>query len=101
MLLLREPVAALYGMSVAWVTGLATVNLVYSSIGITLLRCRLRPSWGVWVLIVANVSWTLVSWSLALVVRTNVSPFGVAHLVIEGAYVLALASIEAKLVLAR
>ncbi len=99
MLVLRVPLASLYGMSTEWVTGLATVNLVYSSIGITLLARGLKPSWGVWVLIAANGTWTPIAWMLAFAVRNSASPFGVAYLALEGAYVLGLACVEAKLAL--
>lgn len=94
MLALRGPLAALYAMPVGLLTVLGLVNLAYAPMGLTLALLRRRPRALVATLAIANGLWTPVCLALAVRFANEASAFGLAHLLFEGAFVAALATVE-------
>lgn len=101
-LALRDWIAALHQFPGGLVRFMGVVNLVYASYSGTLAA---RASRGltptrraVDVLILGNAAWCVVCLSLAVVVWPWASAFGLAQLLLEGAFVATLAALERRLV---
>ena len=93
-LALSAPLSDLFGLprGVLLVTGAA--NVLYAAYSFSLAR-RSRPSRGaVAALAVANVAWAPVCAGILAVWGLDASALGVAHFVLEGAYVGALGAVE-------
>lgn len=97
-LALREPVARLYGFPLRWVVFLGVMNLVYASYSGTLAvrawRGHAPARWAVDALAGSNALWAVVCVVLAFVLGPGARAFGVAHLLLEGAFVAGLAVAE-------
>jgi len=93
-LALHRPLAPLYGLPPTVVASLGAVNLAYSSLGLGLVRMRRRPRVLVGALIAANYAWTLACAALVFTLATRATVFGLGHLVAEGAFCAALATVE-------
>ncbi len=73
---------------------IATANLVYGSFSLYLALRRRRPVLLISILAAANALWGVVSLVVAAAVASRASVFGLAHLLIEAAVVIALARAE-------
>lgn len=97
MLVLREPLATLYELTLALVTFIAATNLTYASYSLTLaLRASANktPSRrAIDVLVIANLLWA-VACAVMLATFRQASVFGLAHIALEGLFVAALAVTE-------
>ena len=89
-----RPLAELYGLPANLILTFAIANLTYGSAALLLARQRVRPAVLIAAMASANVAWGVVCGvTLALYARTT-GVLGAAHLVVEGAYVVALGALE-------
>lgn len=80
--------AGWYRLPIALLLTTACANLVYGAYSGWLYRQpRPRPLWGLQLLAVANVSWGFVCLALAAHYATRASGLGLAHLLLEAAFV--------------
>lgn len=93
-LVLRRPLAELYALPLDLVTTIGLVNLAYSTFGLTLATRRRRPLAFIVALALANVTWASICLVLAMRFRNEAGTLGLAHILFEGAFVAALATIE-------
>jgi hypothetical protein len=100
MALLRDFLAGLHGFTPTFVLGVAAANAAYGCYSGTLavrLARGVPPSRrAVDVLIAGNVAWGFVCAALIAVTWPHSTPFGVAHLGLEGAFVAALGVLERR-----
>ncbi|RMH19850.1 MAG: hypothetical protein D6696_09575 [Acidobacteria bacterium] len=83
-----------YGLPRSFLIFLALVNLVYASFSLSLAARWRRPMGLILLLALANLTWAVLCWRWAIVWREVASPFGLAHLVVEGLYVGILGGLE-------
>lgn len=95
-LIFRDWLVDLDGLSVELLTFVGLVNLAYSVPGLTLGALRHRPAWLLRGLIAANLVWVVACVAMASIVATTAHAFGLAHLLGEGLFVAALALLEAR-----
>jgi hypothetical protein len=97
---LHHGLVALYRLPASLVWLIGSVNLLYATYsGALATRASLRASptpRAVDLLIIANLTWALGCWAIALGMWHSASAFGRAHLVLEGLYVGALALVESR-----
>lgn len=86
--------------ALVWLIGAANVGYAcYSgSLALRASRARRVPRLAVNLLIAANFAWTFVCAGMLLSHWSVVSPWGVAHLLAEGAFVAGLATLEFRVV---
>ena len=96
MLVFSSWLSGLYGFSRQFVVGLAAVNLAYGSFSLSLAARRRRPPALIALLALANLAWGLVCFAAAIHLSDAATPFGLAHLVLEGLYVGGLGALEWK-----
>lgn len=94
MLPLIDWLSALYQLPPAFLRNLASVNLGYALLGLSLARRRHRPLRRIQLLSAANLVWALACAALAWQWRSTASPFGLAHLLIEAGFVATLGMLE-------
>ncbi len=97
MLMLAGWLSRLYSLPVEFVMGLGVVNLVYGAYSFSLAVRRKRPKGLIVLLVVANGCWAVFCVVAAVLVASQASLFGIAHLVGEGSYVGWLAWMEWRL----
>ncbi len=99
-LLLHEWFARLYRLPVSIVVTVALANLLYStysgSLAVRASHGRTPSRRAFYTLIGVNALWPVVCASFLICTWSSVSAFGVAHFVLEGLFVGALARIEWK-----
>jgi hypothetical protein len=93
-LALSGPLSDLYGLprGVLLFTGVA--NLLYAAYSFSLAVRARRPMWRVKLLVAANGAWVPVCLGLAVALWGRATPFGMAHLIGEAAFVGGLAALE-------
>src|SRR4051812_12070280 len=89
----RSPLADLHALPLALITFIGLVNVAYSGMGLTLAVMQRRRFRRIVGLAVANGLWALVCGYLAIRFWKDASPFGLTHLLFEGAFVTALATV--------
>jgi hypothetical protein len=93
-LVLREFLSDVYRLPLELVTFIGLVNIAYSPLGLTLAFQQRRQVGVIASLALANLLWTVVCVTIAIRFWNDASIFGLAHLVLEGAWVAALGVIE-------
>lgn len=86
--------APLYDLPRALLLGMGVANLAYGTFSGSLAVRRRRPRGLIVALAAANATWALLCLAGALRFRDSASPFGLAHLIGEGALVGTLAALE-------
>jgi hypothetical protein len=97
MLMLAGWLSRLYALPVEFVVGLGVVNLIYGAYSFSLAVRRKRPKGLIVLLVAANGCWAVFCVVAAVLVSSQASLFGIAHLVGEGSYVGWLAWMEWRL----
>ncbi len=92
--LLSEQLVALHRFPKAIIMTIATANVAYGCFSLSLARWRQRPQAMIVLLAAANVTWALACIAGAAMLWSEASLFGLAHLLLEGAYVAFLATNE-------
>lgn len=77
----------LYGLPQALIIGVGAANLLYGAYSLSLARRAQRPMRMIQLLAVANIGWALVCLMIVLSHWQAITGFGMAHLLIEGAFV--------------
>jgi hypothetical protein len=99
-LLLHDWVGQLHALPPSLVFFLGAANLAYGSYSGTLaIRAavgKATPRAAIDLLIAANALWSVVCAALLVMTHRSASPFGVAHIAIEGLFVAALAVAERR-----
>ena len=86
--------SALYALPVDLLIFMGVANVAYGTFSFSLARQGVRPRALVVLLVAANALWAVLCGLTAIVVASHASPFGVAHLLIEGSLVGGLAALE-------
>jgi len=94
MLALRGWLSDIYGMPPSLLLAMAMANLAYGLFSFSLAVRRVRPRAMIVLLAVANATWATACGIAAIVLASTASIFGLAHLLIEGLLVGALAAFE-------
>lgn len=94
MLALRSVLTDFYGLPLEVVTFIGAANVAYSVLGFVLGPLKRRPAWLLWLLIVANLGWAVVSAVMAAKFWSSAHVFGLLHIVGEGLFVTMLAWLE-------
>lgn len=89
-----EWLSALYALPERLVVTMGVANLVYGTFSLSLARRAVRPRALLLLLVVANISWGVACVITAVVVARQASFFGLAQLLLEGAYVGGLGALE-------
>jgi len=84
----------LYALPVSLLIGIGVANLAYGSFSLFLARRPVRPRALVTLLAIANMLWGMLCAVGAAAVAKHASAFGLAHLLLEGAYVGGLGVLE-------
>lgn len=84
----------LYALPVQFVVGVGLVNLAYGAFSFSLAMRRNRPQGLITLLVAANATWASICLLMVAIVADQASPFGIAAMVLEGAYVGGLARAE-------
>jgi len=95
-LFLHRILSPFYGISIRVLLVIACVNLLYSSLGLSLAMRKKKPNTWVTVLIAANFTWAICCAALAYYVAPTASVFGIAHILFEGVFVAGLATLELR-----
>lgn len=93
-LVFRRLLADLYALPVDLITVIGLVNVGYSAFSLTLAAQRRRRVFHIICLSVANSLWACVCALLAIRFVNDATVLGLAHLLFEGAFVAALATVE-------
>ncbi len=88
--------SALYGLPVGLVTAMGAANLAYGGFSFSLARRAVRPRALLRLLVAANLTWAALCVVAAAVLATEASAYGLAQLLLEGAYVGGLGLLERK-----
>jgi len=94
MLALHGWLSGIYAMPPSLLIAMAMANLTYGLFSFSLAIRRVRPRALIVLLAVANATWAIACGVAALVLASTASMFGLAHLLIEGLLVGALAVFE-------
>lgn len=94
MILLSAPLSSLEGLPRGLLLFTGVVNLLYGSYSFSLAIRPHRPERLIKLLVIANLAWVPVCFSLAVVHSATATPFGYTHLVGEGVFVGLLAMLE-------
>lgn len=94
MLLLRGWLSGWYGLPVALLTFLGVASLAYGSYSLTLATRLVRPITLIKLLVIANLTWAAICVAQSVQCAGVATPFGSAHLVLEGLYVGGLGCLE-------
>lgn len=94
MLALSSWLAALYGLPWDFFIAIAVANLAYGAYSLTLALKKSRPLALIVLLAAANVAWGVFCFAATLHFSATATPFGLAHLVLEGLYVGGLGLLE-------
>ncbi len=94
MLVLCPIVSQFYALPSEFLTLNGVVSVLYSAIGWTLGARRPRSASLLYFLIAANATWAVFCLASAAQFASRASVFGLAHLVLEAAFVSALAAVE-------
>ena len=84
----------LYALPVGLLVVMGVANLAYSAFSFSLARRRFRPRTLLALLVIANASWAGLCGLTAIVVAADATTFGLAHLILEGLFVVGLAGLE-------
>lgn len=84
----------LHGLPQGLLLFIGAANLVYATYSFTLARWAARPLSLIRLLVYANWAWVIVCMALAATFWDQASPFGIAHLLGEAAFVGTLATME-------
>jgi hypothetical protein len=95
-LMLSGWLSTLYRLPVGLVIAMGIANLLYGGYSLSLARRPVRPRTLLLVLVVANICWALLCAITAVMVAPRASYYGLAHLILEGAYVGGLGILEWK-----
>lgn len=93
-LVARNLLAELYVLPLSLITFVGIVNIGYSALGLTLATKRRRGVALIASLAAANYFWACVCAFLAIHFASDARPLGLAHILFEGAFVAALATVE-------
>jgi hypothetical protein len=93
-LVFRRLLAGLYALPLDLITVVGVVNVGYSAFGLTLAAQKRRRIACIVGLSTANYLWALVCVWLAIRFESDANALGLAHVLLEGAFVAALATIE-------
>lgn len=93
-ILLREWLSGWYGLPVGLLTVMAFANFAYGTYSLSLAARSERPKPLIKLLVVANLAWAVVCLVLAARWVGTASGLGLAHLLLEGAYVGGLGGLE-------
>lgn len=91
---LRALLAPFYGLPLMLLTIVGAVNLLYACMSLNLARLHTRSATLVALLASANLAWSCVCVALIIRYAATASPFGIAHLAFESAFVATLAALE-------
>lgn len=94
MLALGRWLSPLYGLPGSLYTIIALANTGYGLYSLSLAVQQRRPRAGIVLLVIANGAWAVLCTVGAVVLWQAVSPFGLAHILAEGAFVGSLAALE-------
>lgn len=94
MLAFRGLLAELYALPLDLITFVGLVNVGYSAFSLTLAAQKRRPIACIVGLSVANGLWAFFCVMLAIRVANDARVLGLAHILLEGAFVAALGTIE-------
>jgi hypothetical protein len=96
-LILSNWLSRLYGLPQGLLLFTAAANLIYGIYSTTLANRRTRPLVLIKLLVIANLAWSVVCLILASTHYDSATFLGLAHLLLEGAFVAFLASVEWRL----
>jgi hypothetical protein len=86
----------LYAFPRGFLIAIGAANVAYGLYSFSL-AIRLRRTRALIVfLVLANATWSVVCWVAVFIMMNSVSIYGIAHLVLEGTFVAALAGMEWK-----
>jgi hypothetical protein len=88
--------STLYALPADFVIAMGAANLAYGGYSFSLVRRAVRPSSLLRLLVVANIAWAVLCVTAAALLVTRASAFGIAALLLEGAYVGGLGLLEWK-----
>lgn len=94
MLALSSWLAGFYGLPWDFFIAITVANLAYGAYSLTLALRKSRPLALIVLLAAANVAWGVFCFAAAIHLAATASPFGLAHLVLEGLYVGGLGLLE-------
>jgi hypothetical protein len=94
MLTFSSWLSRLYALPWGALLALGAVNILYGSFSCSLAARSHRPLHLIQSLAIANAAWAALCWLFALTLARHASPWGLAHLIAEGAFVGALAALE-------
>ncbi|MEM9185356.1 MAG: hypothetical protein AAGB00_02535 [Planctomycetota bacterium] len=87
-------IAAWHEMPLGWWLLNGVMNLVYASYSLSIARLRRRPAGLVAVIAAGNLLWAGVCVGAATWFRATATPIGLAHLLLEAAFVGSLGAVE-------
>ncbi len=88
--------STLYALPVGFVIVMGAANLAYGGYSFSLARRAVRPRALLLLLVAANITWAVLCVLATALLAQEASPFGLAHLVLEGVYVGCLGLLEWK-----
>lgn len=86
--------STLFALPVGFVILMGAANLAYGAFSFSLARRATRPRALLQLLATANIAWAVLCGVATVVFASEASPFGLAHLVVEGVYVGCLGLLE-------
>ncbi len=89
-----EWLSTLFAMPAGFLILMGAANLAYGAFSFSLARRATRPRALLQLLAAANIAWAVLCGAATVVFASEASPFGLAHLVVEGAYVGCLGLLE-------
>lgn len=93
---LASRLAGLYGLPRDFLVCLGLANLAYGTYSLALAARSRRPVPLIAALAAANIAWAPFCFTSAIVLAGTASPYGLAHLILEGIYVGGLGVLEWK-----
>ena len=84
----------LYALPVSLLVAMSIANIAYGTFSLSLARRKFRPLARILFLALANASWAAMCGFTAVVVAESASRWGLAHLIVESAFVGGLAGLE-------
>ena len=88
--------STLYALPAGFVIAMGAANLAYGGYAFSLARRAVRPRSLLRLLVAANIAWAVLCVTATALLATRASAFGIATLLIEGAYVGGLGLLEWK-----
>jgi hypothetical protein len=88
--------STLYALPAGFVLAMGVANLAYGGYAFSLARRAVRPRVLLRLLVAANIAWAVLCVTATAMFATRASAFGIATLLLEGAYVGGLGLLEWK-----